>query len=309
MKKIIAILFILSHFCFGQTFSETKRFGCLGSEPGQFNRPMALDISKGGALYVVDTGNNRIQLFDLSGQFIKSIGGFGFENDQFDQPKDIWTRSLVNIYVSDYNNQRLQRYDRNMNFISSLLTDDSNDPDFQFNEAASCAINSQNDLFLLDCGENKIIKFNRNDNPERYFGSYESGEGELEQPVQLDILPGSRLIVSDISRRSIMVYDFFGNYLIEISTPSFKTPRGIAVSDDGRIFVADADAAKIFIISADFKNVSELKLNLIKPLKQPMDLAIHCKIRKEKKHSLLYIIDDNEIIIGKLIEPEGEELK
>jgi hypothetical protein len=272
LKKFITILFILSHFCFGQTFSETKRFGCSGSEPGQFNRP--------GALYVVDTGNNRIQLFDLSGQFIKSIGGFGFENDQFDQPKDIWTRSLVNIYVSDYNNQRLQRYDRNMNFISSLVTDDSNDPDFQFNEAASCAINSQNDLFLL---------------------------GELEQPVQLDILPGSRLIVSDISRRSIMVYDFFGNYLIEISTSSFKTPRGIAVSDDGRIFVADADAAKIFIISADFKNVSELKLNLSKPLKQPMDLAIRCKIRKEKKHSLLYIIDDNEIIIGKLIEPEREE--
>ena len=37
------------------------RWGCGGSEPGQFNEPQGIAINSTGDIYVVDTGNNRIQ--------------------------------------------------------------------------------------------------------------------------------------------------------------------------------------------------------------------------------------------------------
>ncbi|MFQ5418710.1 MAG: 6-bladed beta-propeller, partial [Myxococcota bacterium] len=43
-------------------------FGSRGSRPGEFERPTDLDIGTDGRIYVVDFGNDRIQVFEpLSG--------------------------------------------------------------------------------------------------------------------------------------------------------------------------------------------------------------------------------------------------
>lgn len=300
MRLIIFLQFLLFSLLCGQNFEELARIGGEGREPGKFNKPLAVSVSKDGTVYVVDTGNNRIQLFDLKGELIKTVGGFGFQNDQFDTPMDIWTRSLINIYVADYNNQRLQRYDRNMNFISTFTNNRSYSNEFQFFEISSIAVSSQNDLLVLDRGDNKIIKFNRDSRPERSFGSYESGKGELRQPEQLDILPDNRLIVTDTGRRSIIQFDNFGNFLGEIKHKEFKIPRGLAVSDKGRIFLADPGAGKVFVISDDFKSITEIKNISGLPLKHPQDVAVWRGSGVDVKSQTLYIIDENELVIGTL---------
>ncbi|MEJ2543694.1 MAG: NHL repeat-containing protein [Calditrichaceae bacterium] len=126
MNPVIKLLslFLMIQFCIGQNFIEDQRFGSdeAGNASGQFNAPQAISVSQNKIVYVVDTGNNRIQLFNLDGSFIKSIGGFGFTSDKFDRPTDIWVQSLINIYIADYNNQRIQRYDGNMNYLSTLTS-------------------------------------------------------------------------------------------------------------------------------------------------------------------------------------------
>lgn len=268
----------------GQTFIEQFRFGGSGSESGLFNRPSAISISPDGIVYVVDSGNNRIQSFNLKGRLLKTIGGFGFNDDQFNQPLDVWARSVINIYISDYNNRRVQRYDRHLNFLSSLKSEEGLAAQFQFYEVVSCAVSSQNDLFLLERGENKIVKFNRHGRPERVFGNYESGEGQLLQPAQLDIVAENRLLISDAGRRAVIVFDFFGNYLLSINHPDFNYPTGLAVSGDGRIMVADAAAQKIFIIAADMKRVKSMEFYIATTLKEPRDAALwEERIGKEQK--------------------------
>ena len=88
---------------------------------------------------------------------------------------------------------------------------------------------------------------------------------------------------------------------MEISIPAFNTPAGLAVTNDGKIFIADATARKIFVISADLKNISELRLVLNEELNHPQDVAIWTEPGRKDKISLLYIIDENQIIIGKLL--------
>ncbi len=53
-------------------------WGSQGSEPGQFNNPGSIDYFprsgyQDGILSIADTGNNRIQLFDLNGEYISSL--------------------------------------------------------------------------------------------------------------------------------------------------------------------------------------------------------------------------------------------
>ena len=238
MTRAIILLILCSLYLLnGQTFIESGRFGGRGSENGKFNTPLALDISVDNVVYVVDTGNNRIQLFDKRGNFIRTIGGFGFEKEQFDAPRDIWINSLVNIYVSDYNNQRVQRYDRNMNFINLLTSNEGQISDFQFAEIASCAVNSQNDLFVVDHGDYKIIKFKRDGSAERVFGRFDSGDGELELPEQIALWGSDKLIVSDPGQSGIVMFDQFGNYILKITDDNFIQPRGLDVDNNKNIYL------------------------------------------------------------------------
>jgi len=292
MKSLLFNLFFCSALL-AQVFTETGRFKGQGKP---FSHPQAIALSVDGKLYVVDSGNNRIQIFDKRGQFLRTIGGFGFESDQFDNPTDIWTRSLINIYISDYNNRRIQRYDRRLNFISSLINNEADDPDVQFEETRSCALNSNNDLFILEHSENKIIKINRRGEKERSFGSYESGDGELQEPQQLDIAANRFLLVSDAGAKTVFVYDFFGNFIRRIESPQFVHPAGLCILEDGSFLLADSEANKLFSISPDFSAITAISLKLSRPLTQLRDAAVF----KTDKDTLLYLIDGDQVIIGNL---------
>ena len=298
-KSIFFILIISCELLFSQTFHEVKRFGGLGSGPAQFSQPTAISAGADEKLYVVDSGNNRIQIFDFSGELIKSAGGFGFGNDQFNLPRDIWTRTIINIYVSDYNNQRLVRYDRYMNYISAFVSQDTWDVAYQFQEVLSCAFNSQNDFFILDRGENKIVKFNRLGEPDRTFGFYDAAD-MLQDPVQIDIFQGNKVAVSDVARKSVMLYDFFGSFIAELSTKEFNMPQGLSPFKKNGLLVADAAAQKIFLISEDMKSIKALQMELSVPLKYPRDITVYTAIKNNKKYYIAFIIDNNDVIIGRI---------
>lgn len=293
---IFCTLFIGSQSLPAQTFVEEFRLGEEGQQNGQFNRPQALAVSQEGILFVVDSGNNRLQLFDLQGHFLKTVGGFGFESDQFDFPTDIWVKSLINIYVSDYNNQRIQRYDRQMNYIAQFTSNANWPEEFQFGQVLSCAVNSQNDLFILDHQENKVIKFNRNGQPERFFGHYDSGAGELYEPIQLDLYLNEYLLVSDVGRKAILMFDFFGNFLKQFSDSQFVRPRGLACSNEDLFFVADEGAKMIFSLNSKAEAAKPWNLILHKPLSSPTDLVTFTF----KKATRAVILDGNQLIWGRL---------
>jgi len=72
-----------------------------GSEPGQFNLPLQAAVAPDGTLYVVDSGNFRVQAFHPDGSYKLSIGSLGRYPGQFARPKGIATDNDGNIYVVD----------------------------------------------------------------------------------------------------------------------------------------------------------------------------------------------------------------
>ena len=283
--------------------AEVGRFGGTGSVPGKFKFPSAIDRSDDGRLFICDRGNQRIQVFDLFGHFRINFGGFGWDEEKFDGPADIWARSTLNIYVADYNNERVQRFDKDLNYISSKISNPGEQEKFQFREVISVAYSPQGDLFIVEAGENKILKYNSQDQGDAAFGYYESGLGELTTPVQLELSSDHRVVVSDAEARAIFIYDYFGTYLFQITHPDFKRPMGIAHDSQNRIYVADPESKAIFEFASGGKFLNQYRHVSGIPFSAPMDLVV----TNVENQIRFYIIDGDEILIANKVSDTAEE--
>lgn len=87
--------------------------GVAGNADGQLNGPRGLHADASGRLFVCDTGNNRIQVFDLSGNFLDKFGAAGSGAAQFNAPYDVTvdgTAGSAAIFVADRANHRISKW-------------------------------------------------------------------------------------------------------------------------------------------------------------------------------------------------------
>ena len=84
-----------------KTTAHLFDIGKRGSQPGEFNLPRDVAVGKDGQLYVVDSGNFRVQVFDASGRFLHLFGTVGKQIGNFARPKEIAADREGNIYVVD----------------------------------------------------------------------------------------------------------------------------------------------------------------------------------------------------------------
>ena len=86
------------------------------SKEGGLDDPCRVVTHRGAAgvtihsnqVYVCDTDNHRIQVFDLDLNFIQYIGSHGAGSGKFNQPYDVAFDTTGNMYVVEYGNRRVQ---------------------------------------------------------------------------------------------------------------------------------------------------------------------------------------------------------
>ena len=92
-------------------------FGVYGDGPGEFNTPYDLTVGAGERLYVVDSGNFRVQIFDSEGHYQASFGSAGKRPGQFARPREISADPKGNIYIVDASLGNFQVFDADGNFL------------------------------------------------------------------------------------------------------------------------------------------------------------------------------------------------
>jgi len=78
------------------------------TSPGDFARPTNVAVDKDGNLYVTDTFNDRVEIFDADGNFIRTFGKAGDGPGYFARPKGIAIDGDGHIWVADTVQDRVQ---------------------------------------------------------------------------------------------------------------------------------------------------------------------------------------------------------
>jgi len=90
-------------------------WGKRGTGPGEFNTPHSVAVDTKGTVYVSDRENNRIQLFDPNGKFLRQWTHLGATQNIFITPKDeMWIithRDNIENITSDTLAGRIMRID------------------------------------------------------------------------------------------------------------------------------------------------------------------------------------------------------
>ena len=83
---------------FSATGKYIKAWGTYGKKPGQFIIPHAITIDKNNIIYVADRQNNRVQLFDTAGNYIREL-----KNDiSVEQLPSITLDNANHLFAIDY---------------------------------------------------------------------------------------------------------------------------------------------------------------------------------------------------------------
>ncbi len=232
--------------------------GGKGDLPGQFNAPRSVSSDAKGNVYVLDTGNNRIQKFTSTGNLLTFIGGYGWDQGQFQLPVDIFVYNSLDIFVADYENNRIERYDKDLNWLASYYSNRNWNTRYQFYFPTAICLSLHGDFFIADSENDRIIKLNASFEPELSFGDYDWGQGVLREPSDIFITNEDVVYVTDSEAAQVMVYDYFGNFIQALGADVLSKPRGIYVDEIGHIFVADSDLHAVFV----FDQVGTLVLQI-----------------------------------------------
>lgn len=88
------------------SYADTNDSADPSVEPGFFFGPRDIAVAD-DEIYVVDTGNERVQVFGLDGTFKRAFGGFGSEPGQLIEPVGIALGQDGRVYVADSGNGRI----------------------------------------------------------------------------------------------------------------------------------------------------------------------------------------------------------
>jgi streptogramin lyase len=111
-------------------------------------------------------------------------------------------------------------------------------------------------VYVVDAGNSRLLKFDRDFQPVREAGGYGVAEGLLSGPGYLTLDNNLNLYLPETGNRRISIFDTKLNYVgsIDLTDPDdplkFGHPAGLVVASYGEIWVADVDNSRLDVFNS-----------------------------------------------------------
>jgi len=210
-----------------------------GAALGQLNAPTGITLSNDGEIiYIVDSGNQRIQRFGRDGTF---IGAWSAADDQrlglgMFEPANQGASDIVVgpddlIYVADTWNHRIMILDSEGQLVRELgrtgeVTDTGDTPDANvspglFYGPRGIAI-ADGEIYVTDTGNERVQVFASDGTFLRAFGGYGTDPGKLIEPVGIAVGTDGLVYVADTGNNRISVFASDGAPVSQIPVPNWE---------------------------------------------------------------------------------------
>ncbi len=217
------------------------------------------------AIYVVDSGNNRVEKFDVNGNYLNNFNDSG----GFSTPWGMASSSDGNLWVADSGNNRITEFDNTgaavNNFSGNNYFGSAGAGTGHFSSPEGIAFDSSGNIWVVDHGNNRLQEFNSSGT---YLLSIPSAgtstgyaNGLFDGPTTIAFSAEGNFWVTDYSNNRIEEFNASGAWLQTIpaacantaipacaasaTAGKFSGPKGLSIDSSGNIWVVESTGARV----------------------------------------------------------------
>ncbi|XP_078658187.1 uncharacterized protein LOC144903675 [Branchiostoma floridae x Branchiostoma belcheri] len=256
--------------------NPVMRLGEKGSQQGQFNWPGDVAV-RGDRLYVADYGNDRVQVFDLSGKFCDSfptvlpkglavqtdgtiVVNSGKEVKKFSPSGELLHKFPLGEYctnpyglavqrdgrvvVADERKHSIFLFEADGTLVKQVGGWGKGEGEGQFNGPYFVCVDKEDNIIVADKENHRVQVFDRNLNFRHKFGQYGEQPQDMSYPNGVSADSRGNIVLANTGgvghSVKLQVFRPDGTWVSTISSDGdkLKFPHGVAVTEDGHVFVA-----------------------------------------------------------------------
>jgi len=187
-------------------------------EPGGFYHPHFLAVNeKLQLIYVADTINNRVQIFDSQGKLLKILGRLGRkEPGTYHHPTGIDCDEKGNLYVMSMYGRFINVYNPQWQLVGTLGRKGTGGGQF---ESAYALLYHQNTIWVADTYNNRVQQISLDGKSLKIFGGVEGDSADqFSHPTDLGFDAQGNIYVADWKNNRVMKLDPTGRFLRQWGT-------------------------------------------------------------------------------------------
>jgi sugar lactone lactonase YvrE len=239
----------------------------------KLSSPTAVAVDGSGWIYVTESRNNRLLVYDSGGEYIKQFKGLN-------KPTGVAADASGRIYICNTGRKAVDVFDKDFTPLFKLGHGVVN-----LVYPVSVAVDGAGNAFVADGKDDRIKVFDRSGAFLYSFGGKGTGDGALNFPVSVAFNETTKeVVVTDLQPTvagfrgaGVQVFSREGAFRRRFGgfgegEGRFIRPMGVAVDRDGRIYVADAFQNVVQVFDA---NGTYLKTvyDRVHPVRTPLGIA------------------------------------
>lgn len=264
---LVLTLGILFYLLLGQPLTAPQQKGGLKFYFSIYGlkKPLFASADNSGKIYVSDTGNGRVLVFDDQGRFVTRIGSGSRESRTYSVYGSYIDQSANNLYLADYTDNVIHVFNPRSGQIKFRFPAHPADRTFGVNGFTPFGIAEyQNKLYITS--NDGVYIFSKKGKLLSKWAGRGRGLDQFDFPngIAIDQKSGT-IFVTDVLNRRVKAMNSKGVVKWVIGKPDeggnivgfFSLPRGIALNNQqGYLYVSDTFANRIVVLDTEGRLIS-----------------------------------------------------
>ncbi|MGH2615152.1 MAG: sigma-70 family RNA polymerase sigma factor [Thermomicrobiales bacterium] len=227
-----------------------------GDDP--LGAPAGMAVAADGTLYVVESSNDRVRVFDGAGAPMATWGESGTEAGQFQFHEgdaafgDVKIGPDGSVYVLEMIGNRVQKFSADGEVVDTWGGFGTGDG--QFTKPTTLTIDAESRIHVVDQDAGRVQVFDADGTFLHAWGSVGSNPGQFDKPWELVVRPDGTFLVSDTGGR-ILAFGADGNFTGLFADGEENTHPdssfGLDIDAAGNIYAYDYLSNQVFVFGPD----------------------------------------------------------